>query len=382
MARVFYILKKQRYWCIVCCSVTVLFFTRLASAQWNGVDSWIASMGDAAVAVTNSPFASVYNPAGLSFLSKEYHLGASFVNRFLISDMNEVYVGFADAKSFPSHICTYSVVVSSSGFQDLFHETTASLSYSILIGKQTSLGATVNYRSTLIKNYGVGHGVFFDVGAVQVLVPEFIIGVSVKNVGNVGNVGNSTHNINPTFAFGATYLPLDEFQISVDVIKEDYFPISVKTGVAYEPMDFFGFALGVISYPLTFTVGFGVRLNLFEIKYALAYHTELAICAGPVTELIVEKNTSSGGGFLFVDAIDGHKIVYSISNMSGVFAPPREKFYVVTVTLPKQIKYEFVMIDDVFDGGKKKFIIRQHGGGLFVDPVKMWTEAEAESFQF
>ena len=176
----------------------------------------------------------------------------------------------------PFSLGSVSVGASSFGF-DAYRETYFVVGGARSLSPGTSrpiyLGATLRYVTTSITGYGTAGELSASIGGIVPLLPTLDFGVHLANL--AVPAFSRTLDVPRALAVGLAYQASPDFTVVTDVFKDIDFPLSVRSGFEYRPVNAFIIRTGVSTQPTTFAVGAGVRVGALHADLAAEQHLDL-----------------------------------------------------------------------------------------------------------
>ncbi|MEM7659763.1 MAG: hypothetical protein AAF399_26860 [Bacteroidota bacterium] len=226
-----------------------------------------AGLAYAHTAVEGDAWSGVYNPASLPG-GEGLQVGLYLEQRFLLSELS---LGQAVA-SFPVfEDQAIGVEVASFGFSE-YRENFAGLSYGITFLDKISVGAKLAYTTVQIPTYGSTGALMVQIGSRVQLNPELSLGVSAFNVARARwEVQGREENLPTSISAGLAYQPSQKVLLVADVHKTELLPISFRGGIEYHLHRLLCLRVGVITEPLGFHGGLGLKLQQWTLDLAASY---------------------------------------------------------------------------------------------------------------
>ncbi len=252
-----------------------LFLIYLASAnsllgQYNAGARQI-SLANSDVALSDDVFSLFNNPAGLSQL-KWREIGLYYSPApFGLSELANGYIAYNEPFSFGS----IAIGGMSYGF-DLYRESKLVLGYSYNYNDKFFAGASINYHTYSIKNYGNTGVLYFDVGGLAFITNEFSWGFSITNI-NRATVANEDDQIPTIISTGICYRLVNQLSLNLALEKDISFSPSVRFGIDYSIIKYLSLRIGASNFPSRFTGGIGINYSLFKLDYAVFTHPDLGL---------------------------------------------------------------------------------------------------------
>ena len=177
--------------------------------------------------------------------------------------------------AYPSPLGTFGAGISSYGFS-LYRESVASLLYAAQGSEQVLYGGAVHLNHLSIANYGNDLSVSIDAGITFFPFDDVAIGTSLHNI-NRPRIGSSGEYHSFQFITGGAYSIQDFGLLSIDIVKEESYPIEIHPGFTayiHENIELRG------SYSDSYSKIFGgitvMYLN-YAVEYGVSHHETLGI---------------------------------------------------------------------------------------------------------
>jgi len=230
------------------------------------------ALGNAVTALQSSAWQLFYNPAGLSGMNQGETV-AYFERRYMLSELQ--YGAFGAVYPFhKNHLAGISV--SSFGFE-LFRQSTAGLSYSATLFEKVSLGTKLGLLHTWVQNYGAATVFVMDIGGQVAIGKKINLGFRVQNV---SQSRIEDQDIPTTIAIGTQYKISKKLLVLLEAEQIIGFPVAVKAGIQYAPVDYCTIRAGIGSFPVYFSAGIGFEWKKINLDIASQYHEILGFTPG------------------------------------------------------------------------------------------------------
>jgi hypothetical protein len=256
---------KLAHTIIIICSLTLS-----AYSQYNPGAKQI-SLSNSDVALSNDVFSIFNNPAGLSQMNWRevgiYYSPAPFG----LSELANGYVAYHE----PTSIGSFAVGGMSYGF-DLYRESKFSIAYSYNYLNKFFVGATINYQTVSIQNYGNDGALFFNIGGLAYISNKFRLGFSLQNI-NRASFGNQDDQIPMVFNTGFSYDVDDELTLNFAVEKDIKYKASLQFGINYDIIEYLSLRTGFSNEPSKYSAGIGINYLMFSLDYAMFTHNDLGL---------------------------------------------------------------------------------------------------------
>ena len=229
------------------------------------------SMANSDVALANDVFSIFNNPAGLSQLNWRevgiYYSPAPFG----LTELSNGYVAYNEPFDFGS----ISIGGMTYGFE-LYRESKIALGYSYNYENILFAGATVNYHSFSIQNYGSTSAIYFNIGGLVYILDELRWGFAVSNL-NRASIADIDDQIPMVLSTGFSYDILQNFSLNFALEKDIRFNPSVQLGIEYDIIEYLSLRAGTSNDPSRFTAGVGINYSIFSLDYAFFTHQDLGL---------------------------------------------------------------------------------------------------------
>lgn len=248
----------------------ILFFNSFIYSQYSPGARQI-SLANSDAALANDVFSLFSNPAGLAQLNWRevgiYYSPAPFG----LTELSNGYVAYHEPFSFGS----LSIGGMNYGF-DLYRESRVVLGYSYNYQNILFAGATINYHSYSIKNYGTAGAFYLNLGGLVYILDELRWGFAVNNV-NRASVADIDDQIPMTFLTGFSFDILQNFSLNFALEKDIRYNPSVQFGIEYNIIEYLSLRAGTSNDPSRFTAGIGINYSAFSLDYAFFTHQDLGL---------------------------------------------------------------------------------------------------------
>ncbi|MBT8378545.1 MAG: hypothetical protein KJN64_04895 [Ignavibacteria bacterium] len=251
-------------------SVLMICFSASIFAQYNPGARQI-SLANSDVALANDVFTLFNNPAGLSqIIWREvgiYYSPAPFG----LTELANGYVAYLEPFSFGS----MAIGGSTFGFE-LYRESKVVLGYSYSYENILFIGASINYQTVSIKNYGSTAAFYLNAGGLVYILDDFRWGFNVSNI-NRASISNDEDQIPMIFTTGFSYNLLNNFSLNISLEKDIRYNPSVQFGIEYDIIEYLSLRMGGSNEPSRFTSGIGINYSIFSLDYSLFTHPDLGL---------------------------------------------------------------------------------------------------------
>ena len=249
--------------------ISFLPCTASAGFENNGRGTRPSALANAFAAVGDSPWSTVYNPAGLAdchaFEFAVFMSPQQFGLKELRTTTVALFAPLGDQK--------LGLVGGQFGF-DLYRETALSLGIGKMASKGIALGGTINLIRFSIERYGAVTAASFDCGAIIEVVEGLHLGFDWKNFTG-STIGSTAESLPQVQAVGLCYEIAATSRVTLELEKDIRFPFEFKMGYEQEFLHMLNARFGMSNNPQTASVGFGVEFAGIGFSYAGYSHQQL-----------------------------------------------------------------------------------------------------------
>ncbi len=253
------------------------FLINVSNAQFEFTDigARAVAMNGSYTSISDNSLAIFYNPSGLGQMKyREFSVFYSPAP-FGLKELSTSAFTYAE----PLKFGTLGLGIKNYGF-DLYREISISLSYGGNYKKKIFYGLNLNYYNLKIKdNYNTDNSassVAVDAGLMAYITKYLRWGFFGKNISG-STIGISQEKIAQVYRTGFSLVPKENLNFVLEIEKDVRYPLSVRAGMEYCPVDYVDVRAGVGSEPTTFTLGIGFSYNLFQLDYALYNSPDLGL---------------------------------------------------------------------------------------------------------
>lgn len=220
------------------------------------------------------PFSFTSNQAALA-LSKSAAVGVYGERRFMLSE-NSAY---GVAVALPSKMGNFGIQANYAGFKN-FNESKIGLAYGRSLGSKLSIGAQFNYYNYQIPQYQKASAINFEAGVIVHLTDKLNAGLHVYNPvgGDLDKTGDE--KLAAVYKLGVGYDASENFNASVEVLKEENRSVNFKAAVQYQFIKQFFARAGFMSETETVFAGFGIGWQNFRLDISGSFHPQLGFSPG------------------------------------------------------------------------------------------------------
>ena len=249
-----------------------------ASNGNNVIGARAGGMGN--ISSVTSGFWSLHNNQAGMANYKNIAAGIYYENRFLVNALSLKALGFV----LPTNSGVFGISYSNFGYST-YNENKIGLAYAKSFGEKFSAGIQLDYLHTHIDDDFKDKGVVtFEAGFQVKLTDNICVGVHVFNPVNVKLNDFNNERIPAVFKLGIAYLLSKDILCLLEIEKVTAQNPNIKAGLEYKISGKVYVRAGLISYPATFTFGFGLQIKKLKFEMASSYHQVLGF--SPKSSLI------------------------------------------------------------------------------------------------
>lgn len=256
-----------------CCIFILLFLSFSTTAQvYTQIGARSNALGNASMSITDI-WSAYNNPGAFGNLTKSA-VGASYENRFLLSELStqSFVAGFHTKKS-----GNFGMYFQQYGF-NLYREMQGGISYGMKFYDNFSGGITLNYhRIALGENYGTKNTFSAGLGLLYSLNKMLSFSMRVNNLNRAKLAPAEDERLPTTLSLGVMYTFSEKAFWTIEAEKDLVHPINIKSGIEVKAHEIFDIRLGMNSYPFQASFGFGLKLSNFYLDMASMWHSQLGL---------------------------------------------------------------------------------------------------------
>jgi|GEM_PF-1323982 len=223
------------------------------------------------------------NPA-FSTIEEKRYIAANYLNRFDLKELSTLSV----MAQVPNKYLNGAIYFSHYGCTE-YNEMKGAINVSKALSDGWTLGVRVNYlRLHYSEEYSDKGLLTADVGAIY-KVPQVegltLAALLINPLQSSTQIGKETTSYSPnnqltlpsSFIVGAAYELNEDLITQAEVDKESEEGLSAKIGVEYHPFSVLYLRGGLISKPLSPTLGLGLSFSTFDFNLGFAHHSDLGL---------------------------------------------------------------------------------------------------------
>ncbi|MEO9257094.1 MAG: hypothetical protein ABI207_01860 [Crocinitomicaceae bacterium] len=259
----------------------ILLFTSLSFSCFSQniykIGARSKALGNASVTLEDI-WAYHHNPGMLGYLKKG-GIGASYENRYFLKELQYQGITFAQPlKKGKGGVISSGAQFSGSGS---YRTLRAGVGYSLKLADFISMGVQINYLNVQqAARYGTKHGFSAEFGLGAKIGQKWVIGASVYNLTRSRFATYQNERFATNIRIGVQYNVAKKVKILLEFEKDMLYPLSIKGGIEYEPVQNLFIRVGAASKPLEFTFGLGYGIKGFRFDVASSYQQILGFTTG------------------------------------------------------------------------------------------------------
>jgi len=222
------------------------------------------------------------NIAGLAEF-KGTQVGAGFNNRFGVSGFNTMSLAAAH------QIGETTTALTIKRFGDnLYNESVIGIGAAHRLDF-VSLGLKANILQVAIDELGSKTNVALEFGGLVHVNDEITVGANIFNLNQAKIANYNDERFSTVLKAGLTYHPSDKLFATIEAEKDVEYKHNVKVGLEYFVIEKLAVRTGFSTLNQNISFGLGLKLNKFDIDYALSYHNQLGVSNAISLGYIINK---------------------------------------------------------------------------------------------
>lgn len=247
----------------------LIIFLLLTTATFS--QGWLPaggrSMSMANATVSSADEWSYFNNPGATACAKNFSIGISYENRFLLKELQTQNV----AIMVPLKVGVISIGGHMYGYQN-FRSIKGGVGYSLPLVENLFAGVQLNYQGIqLASNYGSKNSMTAEAGLYYKVSDNWNFGLSVFNLGRSKLSEYQDDRFTTIMRLGTSYLFSEKLLVSAEVDKDLEFNPRFRGGIEYQLVDGLylrgGFATGRMEY----TFGMGCQIKIINLNFGSSY---------------------------------------------------------------------------------------------------------------
>ena len=137
-------------------------------------------------------------------------------------------------------------------------------------------GLGMTYYNLSVEGGGSDRVLGFNLGCLWKISESLSWGWGINNF-NRPAIGSCRENLPVTVRTGLDYRPIKDFEVCVDLFKDDRYPLETRAGVEYSGLRKVVFRVGGMNRPVSFSSGFDIVTQYIIVSYAVYTHNQLGL---------------------------------------------------------------------------------------------------------
>lgn len=154
---------------------------------------------------------------------------------------------------------------------ELFNDKKFGIAYGMKLAEFVSIGAQIDVLNNKISGYESNTAVTFELGALFKINKNIQLGAHVYNPARVKYGKNTDERVPTVFRLGATYTTKEKVWITGEIEQDLDRNLAFRAGIDYKANDYLFVRAGMLTYPLSGTLGVGVMYQGLRIEILGAY---------------------------------------------------------------------------------------------------------------
>ena len=265
-----FFIKSTQFLFILLTILTLLCKNSYASFELNGSSARIQAMGQAYVALANTPGAIFINCSGLAQLN--YPAASVFYSQPF--GLKELSYG-SIAAIIPTQFGAIATGITCFG-NELYREQSLLFSVSRSMRQKFYYGVNLHYMKLQIQGYGSDFSLEMELGFLAKMTSKLNWGFFATNI-NRAALGNQHDPLPQTFNTGVSFFPVADLIVNMDIYKNSIYPLEFRCGMEYTIFHRIALRSGFATEPSQFCAGFGILFSNLQVDYAVTTHQNLGL---------------------------------------------------------------------------------------------------------
>ena len=221
------------------------------------------------------------NQAGAASI-QHFSIGTFYENRFMLKELSYK----AAAIACPTKSGVFGLTTSYFGYSQ-YNETSLGLAYAKKLGKNISAGICFDHLSVHIAEpYGNKSVITFEVGLLAKITEKLTAGIHIFNPASARLTDYADERIPTIFRFGFSYSFSKIVILNTEYEKSLNQNPSFKAGLEYHPVKEMFMRADIMTNPVAFKLGAGVKYKKIKLDFATSVHQILGY--SPAISMIYE----------------------------------------------------------------------------------------------
>lgn len=250
---------------LISCSILLIPTEINAAGEYRAIGTRMMAPGLGGVSII-SPYSSSSNQAGMGFSTKS-SVSAFYANTGIAEGVNNIMaVGQFHLKKGG----TIGLNASYFGY-DLFNDKKIGIGYGLKLAEFVSIGAQIDILNNKVSGYESNTAVTFEIGTLFKINNKFQIGAHIYNPARVRYGKNTEERVPTVFRLGATYTTKEKFWVTGELEQDLDNNLAFRAGIDYKVNPYLIIRSGVLTYPLSGTLGVGINYKSLQFDILGSY---------------------------------------------------------------------------------------------------------------
>lgn len=236
-----------------------------AAGEYRAIGTRMMTPGLGGVSVI-TPYAPSSNQAAMGF-SENSSISAYYAHSGLAEGVNN-FMAMGQLKFKKGG--TFGFTGSYYGYE-LFNEKKFGIGYGLKLADFVSIGAQIDIMNNKVSGYESNTAVTFELGALFKVNKHIQIGAHVYNPARVRYGKDTDERVPTVFRLGATYTTKEKVWITGEIEQDLDRNLAFRAGIDYKVVDYLYVRAGMLTYPLSGTLGVGLEYKGLRFEILGAY---------------------------------------------------------------------------------------------------------------
>lgn len=250
---------------LISCSILLIHTEINAAGEYRAIGTRMMVPGLGGVS-TITPYSSSSNQAAMGFSTHSsasvyyaYSGIAEGVNNFMA--LGQYHLKKGGTIGFTGSYFGY----------DLFNDKKIGIGYGLKLADFVSIGAQIDLLNNKVSGYESNTAVTFEIGTLFKINKKIQIGAHIYNPARVRFGKNTEERVPTVFRLGATYTTKEKLWVTAELEQDLDNNLAFRAGIDYKINSILTVRSGMLSYPLSGTLGVGINYKSMQFDIIGAY---------------------------------------------------------------------------------------------------------------
>lgn len=250
---------------LISCMILINLTEINAAGEYRAIGTRMMAPGLGGVS-TITPYSSSSNQAGMGFATKSstsvyyaYSGIAEGVNNFMA--FGQFHLKKGGTIGFTGSYFGY----------ELFNDKKIGIGYGLKLANFVSIGAQIDLLNNKVSGYESNTAVTFEIGTIFKINNKVQIGAHIYNPARVRYGKNTEERVPTVFRLGATYTTKEKLWVTGELEQDLDNNLAFRAGIDYKINPTFTVRSGMLTYPLSGTLGVGINYKSMQFDIMGAY---------------------------------------------------------------------------------------------------------------